>query len=130
MFSLLCHSWNLAKHIKPCFLTYGYCRERTVAFLVSQGAAAGALTDPSPRYPAGRTAADLAASNGDKGIAGYCAEAALSTHLELLKLKDAAKEGSDDFGSKSLQTVSERTPSTGELWGCVSRIVSKGLISC
>ena len=81
-----------------------------MAFLVSQGAAAGALTDPSPRYPAGRTAADLAASNGDKGIAGYFVEATLSAHLELLKLKDAAKEGSDASGSRAVQTVSERTP--------------------
>ncbi|KAD1449640.1 hypothetical protein E3N88_42811 [Mikania micrantha] len=78
-----------------------YCgREHTVAFLISQGAAAGALTDPSPRYPTGRTPADLAYSNGDKGIAGYCAEAALSAHLQLIALKDkdaaaatAIKEG-------------------------------------
>nr|XP_043638698.1 calmodulin-binding transcription activator 3 [Erigeron canadensis] len=84
-------------------------RERTVAFLISQGAAAGALTDPSPRYPTGRTPADLAASNGDKGIAGYCAEAALSAHLELLNLKDAKKEG-ETSGSKAVQIVSERTP--------------------
>ncbi|KAK1423737.1 hypothetical protein QVD17_19045 [Tagetes erecta] len=88
-------------------------RERTVAFLISQGAAAGALTDPSPRYPSGRTPADLASSNGDKGIAGYCAEAALSTHLQLLKLKDGTgggKEGSDASASKAVQTVTERTP--------------------
>ncbi|XP_071701705.1 calmodulin-binding transcription activator 3-like [Rutidosis leptorrhynchoides] len=84
-------------------------RERTVAFLISQGAAAGALTDPSPRYPSGRTPADLASSNGDKGIAGYCAEAALSAHLELLKLKDANNDG-DASGSKAVQTVTERTP--------------------
>ncbi|KAK9053415.1 hypothetical protein SSX86_030049 [Deinandra increscens subsp. villosa] len=90
-----------------------YCgRERTVAFLISEGAAAGALTDPSPRYPTGRTPADLASSNGDKGIAGYCAEAALSAHLQLLRVKDkdatTTKEGGDD--SSSVQTVIERTP--------------------
>ncbi|KAK1423739.1 hypothetical protein QVD17_19047 [Tagetes erecta] len=88
-------------------------RERTVAFLISQGAAAGALTDPSPRYPSGRTPADLASSNGDEGIAGYCAEAALSTHLQLLKLKDTTgggKEDSDASASKAVQTVTERTP--------------------
>ncbi|KAD7117535.1 hypothetical protein R6Q59_005849 [Mikania micrantha] len=90
-----------------------YCgRERTVAFLISQDAAAGALTDPSPRYPEGRTPADLASDNGDKGIAGYCAEAALSAHLKLLKLKDASKEGGDASASasKAVQTVTERTP--------------------
>lgn len=82
-------------------------RERTVAFLISEGALAGALTDPSPTYPSGRTPADLASANGDKGIAGYCAEAALSTHLELLKLKDTKDR---DSTSKAVQTVSERTP--------------------
>lgn len=81
-------------------------RERTVAFLISEGALAGALTDPSPTYPSGRTAADLASANGDKGIAGYCAEAALSTHLELLKLKDTK----DRDSISGVQTVSERTP--------------------
>ncbi|XP_076893545.1 calmodulin-binding transcription activator 3-like [Bidens hawaiensis] len=85
-------------------------RERTVAFLISQGAAAGALTDPTPRY-SGKTPADLAASKGNKGIAGYCAEAALSTHLQLLKLKDANKNGSNDASASiGVQTVTERTP--------------------
>lgn len=83
-----------------------------MAFLISQGAAAGALTDPTPTYPRGRTPADLASINGDKGIAGYCAEAALSAHLELLKLKDAKKDG-DASGSKAVQTVTERTPTPG-----------------
>ncbi|MFS8015643.1 putative transcription factor CG1-CAMTA family [Helianthus anomalus] len=87
-----------------------YCgRERTVVFLISLGAAAGALTDPSPRYPA-KSPADLAASNGHKGIAGYCAEAALSEHLQLLKLKEASKEGDDASASSAVQTVTERTP--------------------
>ncbi|KAI7731227.1 hypothetical protein M8C21_014804 [Ambrosia artemisiifolia] len=94
-----------------------YCgRERTVAFLISQGAAAGAVTDPSPKYPEGITPADLASSNGDKGIAGYCAEAALSAHLQLLRLKDkdggATEEGGDAFGSRAVQTVAERSPTS------------------
>ncbi|XP_071696321.1 calmodulin-binding transcription activator 3-like isoform X2 [Rutidosis leptorrhynchoides] len=84
-------------------------RERTVAFLISQGAAAGALTDPSPRHPTGRTPADLASSNGDKGIAGYCAEAALSAHLQLINLKDANKD-IDVSSLKPVQPVTERTP--------------------
>ncbi|KAK9073762.1 hypothetical protein SSX86_006356 [Deinandra increscens subsp. villosa] len=60
--------------------------ERTVAFLISEGAAARGLTDPSPRYPTGRTPADLASCKGDKGITGYCAKAALSAHLQLLRV--------------------------------------------
>lgn len=94
--------------IKSVFVWF--YRERTVAFLISQGAAAGALTDPTPRY-SGKTPADLAASKGNKGIAGYCAEAALSTHLQLLKLKDANKNGSNDASASiGVQTVAERTP--------------------
>ncbi|GJT22246.1 hypothetical protein Tco_0892183, partial [Tanacetum coccineum] len=41
-------------------------------------------------------------------------KASLSAHLEFLKLKDAAKEGSDDFGSNIVPTVSERTPTPVE----------------
>ncbi|XP_022893605.1 calmodulin-binding transcription activator 3-like isoform X3 [Olea europaea var. sylvestris] len=81
-------------------------RERTVAFLISLGSAPGALTDPTPKYPSGRTPADLASSNGHKGIAGYLAESALSYHLSLLTLKET-KEG--DRGEKAVETVSKRT---------------------
>ncbi|CAA3011808.1 calmodulin-binding transcription activator 3-like [Olea europaea subsp. europaea] len=83
-----------------------YGRERMVAFLVSIGAAPGALTDPTPKYPTGRTPADLASSNGHKGIAGYLAESALSDLLHSLTLKDS-KEGDNE--EKAVETVSERT---------------------
>uniref|UniRef100_A0A5B6Z4F1 Putative calmodulin-binding transcription activator 3 n=1 Tax=Davidia involucrata TaxID=16924 RepID=A0A5B6Z4F1_DAVIN len=87
-----------------------YGRERTVGLLISLDAAPGALTDPTPKYPSGRTPADLASSNGHKGIAGYLAESALSSHLSSLQLKDT-KEG--DAGEisriKAVQTISERT---------------------
>ncbi|XP_073150518.1 calmodulin-binding transcription activator 3 isoform X2 [Henckelia pumila] len=89
-------------------------RERTVAFLIALGAAPGLLTDPTPIYPSARTPADLASSNGHKGIAGYLAESALSSHLSSLKLD--MKEG--DSGVKDVETVSERiaTPySVGDL---------------
>ncbi|KAI8017786.1 Calmodulin-binding transcription activator 3 [Camellia lanceoleosa] len=77
-------------------------RERTVAFLISQDAAPGALTDPTPIFPSGQTPADLASSKGHKGIAGYLAESALSSHLSSLKLKNSS-------GGDAVQTVSERT---------------------
>ncbi|KAL6554853.1 hypothetical protein OROGR_006111 [Orobanche gracilis] len=81
-----------------------YGRERTVGFLISLGAAPGALTDPTLIYPSGRTPSDLAASNGHKGIAGYLAESALSSlssHLTSLELKDSGRQ-------KAVETVSER----------------------
>lgn len=94
-------------------------RERTVPFLISQGAAPGALTDPTPKYPAGRTPADLASSNGHKGIAGYLAESALSAHLQSLHLKETKEaDAAEISGIKAVQTISERSPtpiSTGDL---------------
>ncbi|KAI3920049.1 hypothetical protein MKW98_001305 [Papaver atlanticum] len=81
-------------------------RERTVAALISQGAAPGALTDPTPKFPLGRTPADLASSNGHKGIAGYLAESALTTHLSTLSLKDT---NNTDFPETSaIQPATER----------------------
>ncbi|KAF7803721.1 Calmodulin-binding transcription activator 2 [Senna tora] len=89
-------------------------RERTVAVLVSMDAATGALTDPSPEFPSGRTPADLASSNGHKGISGFLAESSLTSHLSSLTMNDLKK----DFGQrvsevKTVQTVSERIATPG-----------------
>ncbi|KAM0901596.1 hypothetical protein ACQ4PT_019876 [Festuca glaucescens] len=64
-------------------------RERTVGALITNGAASGALTDPTPQFPSGRTPADLASENGHKGIAGFLAESALTSHLSALTLKES-----------------------------------------
>lgn len=87
-----------------------YGRERTVVYLISLGASAGALTDPTPAYPMGRTCADLASENGHKGIAGFLAESALSAHLECLSFKDKFKQDSVIELSEmtSVLTASER----------------------
>lgn len=94
------------------FLTLIICsllRERTVAVLVSMGAAAGALTDPCPEFPSGRTPADLASSNGHKGISGFLAESLLTSHLESLTVDDVNKDGGKETsGMKVVQTISER----------------------
>ncbi|KAF5190300.1 Calmodulin-binding transcription activator [Thalictrum thalictroides] len=84
-------------------------RERTVVALLQLDAAPGALTDPSPKFPAGRTPADLASSNGHKGIAGFLAEASLTTHLSALNVKDSKEGEVPETGVKAIQTVSERT---------------------
>ncbi|KAJ4956918.1 hypothetical protein NE237_013701 [Protea cynaroides] len=63
-------------------------REETVVAFVRLGAAAGAVEDPTPKFPGGRTAADLASSRGHKGIAGYLAEADLTSHLSSMTLKE------------------------------------------
>ncbi|KEH36443.1 calmodulin-binding transcription activator 1 [Medicago truncatula] len=85
-------------------------RERTVGALVHMGADCGALTDPSPEFPSGRTAADLASSNGNKGLSGFLAESSLTSHLESLTVDDLHKGGQQEVSrTKAVQTVSERT---------------------
>lgn len=86
-----------------------FIRERTVAVLVSMGADCGALTDPSPSSPAGRTAADLASSYGHKGISGFLAESSLTHHLETLTMDDQKGGRQEISGMKAVQTVSERS---------------------
>lgn len=83
-----------------------------MAILVSMGAFTGALTDPTPQYPSGRTPADLASSNGHKGIGGYLAESSLTTHLSNLTLKEGLKDGNqlESSGTKAIQIVADRSP--------------------
>ncbi|XP_020222817.1 calmodulin-binding transcription activator 2 isoform X2 [Cajanus cajan] len=84
-------------------------RERTVAILVSMGAAAGALTDPCPEFPSGRTPADLASGNGHKGISGFLAESSLTSHLESLTMDENKDGRTETSGMKAVLTVSERS---------------------
>ncbi|GKV49830.1 hypothetical protein SLEP1_g56559 [Rubroshorea leprosula] len=81
-------------------------REHTVASLISLGAVPGAVTDPSPTYPSGRTPADLASASGHKGIAGYLAEDALRVQSSSLNL---ANEDDDKKGPKAVREISERS---------------------
>ncbi|KAI5391928.1 hypothetical protein KIW84_076648, partial [Lathyrus oleraceus] len=71
------------------------------------------LEDPSPEFPSGRTAADLASSNGHKGLSGFfffLAESSLTSHLETLTVDDQQKGGKQEVpGMKTVQTVLERT---------------------
>ncbi|CAN8251683.1 unnamed protein product [Cochlearia groenlandica] len=84
-------------------------REDTVAVLVSLGADAGALTDPSPELPLGKTAADLAYGNGHRGISGFLAESALTSYLEKLTVDAKENSSADSSRAKAVQTVAERT---------------------
>ncbi|KAL3524770.1 hypothetical protein ACH5RR_013142 [Cinchona calisaya] len=86
-------------------------RERTVAFLISSGASPGAFTYPALKYPLGRTPADLASSNGHKGIAGYLDESALSFHLSLIKVEDDKDDSNEVSRVNVLQRASEQTVS-------------------
>ncbi|KAL9244894.1 hypothetical protein vseg_018610 [Gypsophila vaccaria] len=84
-------------------------REDTVALLVALGAASGALTDPSPEFPLGRTAADLASANGYKGISGFLAEHSLTAHLETLTMSERNTYGTLESSlSKAVKTIRDK----------------------
>ncbi|ESW31102.1 hypothetical protein PHAVU_002G209300 [Phaseolus vulgaris] len=87
-----------------------YCgRERTVAVLVSMGADTKAVTDPCSEAREGRSPADLASSNGHKGLSGFLAESLLTSQLELLTMEENKDGRKETSGMKAVQTVSERT---------------------
>lgn len=61
-------------------------REETVIALIRLDADPTAVDDPTPAFPGGQSAADLASCRGHKGISGYLAEAFLSRHLSSLNI--------------------------------------------
>ncbi|KAG1338675.1 putative Calmodulin-binding transcription activator 1 [Cocos nucifera] len=87
-----------------------YGREETVVALIRLGAAPGALEDPTSKFPQGQTAVDLASSRGHKGIAGYLAEADLTSHLSSLALKESVMESvsATHAAQKAIETVQDR----------------------
>lgn len=72
--------------------------------LVQLGAAAGAVEDPTPEFPGGQKAADLASSRGHKGIAGFLAETDLVSHLSSLTFNGSVTDNATS-GVKSDNTV-------------------------
>ncbi|CAK9328697.1 unnamed protein product [Citrullus colocynthis] len=63
-------------------------REKMVAALIASGASAGAVTDPSSQEPDGKSAASIADIHGQKGLAGYLSEVALTSHLSSLTFEE------------------------------------------
>jgi len=88
-----------------------YGREKTVAALIAADASAGAVTDPTPKFPSGRTAADIAAASGHGGIAGYLAEASLTSHLSTLTLgeNEISKASAAVEADRAVESVSNRS---------------------
>lgn len=84
-------------------------REQTVVILVSLCADPGALTDPTPEFPSGRTPADLASGNGHKGIAGFLAQSSLTFHLSALTLKDTGGiDIAEVSGVEDIENIAEQ----------------------
>ncbi|GAB4843031.1 hypothetical protein Ancab_013008 [Ancistrocladus abbreviatus] len=89
-----------------------YGRESMVAALLSAGAKANYVTDPTSENPGGCTAADLASINGYEGLAAYLSEKALVQQLEAMKIAgnvsgslDTASSVSDNFSNLSEEEV-------------------------
>ncbi|KAJ4954433.1 hypothetical protein NE237_011216 [Protea cynaroides] len=61
-----------------------YGRKEMVAVLLSAGAKPNLVTDPTPEFPGGCTAADLASKNGFDGLAAYLAEKGLIAQMEAM----------------------------------------------
>jgi hypothetical protein len=90
------------------YLLHG--REKMVASLIAAGAFAGAVTDPTSQDPNGKTAASIATSNGHKGLAGYLAEADLTSHLSSLTLEkcEVPKDSSELEAELAVSSVSKK----------------------
>ncbi|KAG1330936.1 calmodulin-binding transcription activator 4 [Cocos nucifera] len=86
-------------------------REKMVAALLAAGASAGAVTDPTPQEPAGKTPGSLAAANGHKGLAGYLSEAALTNHLFSLAMgkSEISKTSGSVEADGAVESISQRS---------------------
>lgn len=91
-------------------MTLLFHREKMVAALIASGAFAGAVTDPSSQDPAGKTAASIASTSGHKGLAGYLAEVALTSHLSSLTLEESelAKDSAEVEAEKTVNNISKQ----------------------
>ncbi|XP_010259340.1 PREDICTED: calmodulin-binding transcription activator 5 isoform X2 [Nelumbo nucifera] len=81
-----------------------YGREKMVAVLLSAGAKPNLVTDPTPEFPGGRTAADLASKNGYEGLSAYLAEKALIFQFYEMKISGNAS------GSLGTNTTTYTSP--------------------
>ncbi|KAL0924196.1 hypothetical protein M5K25_005006 [Dendrobium thyrsiflorum] len=80
-------------------------REKMAAALLAAGAFAGAVTDPTPQDPVGKTAGELAAGSGHNGLAGYLSEAYLTDYLSSIKGLTVVED------DKIVESISERSAS-------------------
>ncbi|KAK3199228.1 hypothetical protein Dsin_022643 [Dipteronia sinensis] len=82
----------------------------------ASGAFAGAVTDPTAQDRTDRTPAFVAASNGNKGLAGYRLEVSLTSHLSSLTLEESElSKGSAEVEAEiAVHSVTNRSLSTNE----------------
>ncbi|XP_078446536.1 calmodulin-binding transcription activator isoform X2 [Wolffia australiana] len=76
-------------------------RVKMVAALLSSGANPSLVTDPTPEFPGGCTASDLASKAGFEGLAAYLAEKALTAHFAAMTLSgNASRPSAPAWGEK------------------------------
>lgn len=87
-------------------------REKMIAALLAAGAKAGAASDPTPEFPSGCYPADVAASAGYDGIAGYLSVCGLTTHVDTLTLSENEhdKHSAREQGHRAVEYL-RRSPS-------------------
>ncbi|KAG1370132.1 calmodulin-binding transcription activator 4 [Cocos nucifera] len=86
-------------------------RENMVAELLAAGASAGAVTDPTPQDPVGKTPGFIASARGHKGLAGYLSEVALTSHLSSLKMEEneISKGSAEVEAERAVESISQRS---------------------
>ena len=87
-----------------------------VASLLASGASAGAVTDPSPQDPIGKTPASIAATRGHMGLAGYLSEVALTSHLSSLRLEESelSKGSAEIEAERAVDSISKESFAANE----------------
>ena len=63
------------------------------------------MTDPTSEFPSGRSPADLASVNGHKGIAGFLAESALTSHLSALTIRESKDSTAEVCGLPAVEDL-------------------------
>ncbi|KAF9597140.1 hypothetical protein IFM89_016128 [Coptis chinensis] len=83
----------------------------TAALIAAAPAAAGAVTDPTPQDPVGKTPGFIADTSGHKGLAGYLSEVALTSHVASLSLKesDTSKEPATVEMERNVENISKES---------------------
>lgn len=82
-----------------------------VAELLAAGASAGAVTDPTPQDPVGKTPGFIASARGHKGLAGYLSEVALTSHLSSLTMEEneISKGSAEVEAERAVESISQRS---------------------
>ncbi|CAL9165164.1 unnamed protein product [Musa hybrid cultivar] len=88
-----------------------YGREKMVAALLAAGASAGLVTDPTTQDPVGKTPGFLASATGQKGLAGYLSEVALTSHLSSLIIEESeiSKGSAEVEAERAVESISQRS---------------------